>query len=269
MDNVRLTRSKTTDSSVQVRLANELLKQLDTSTPKKTAFNRSAKTRRSPVRSDDEIYEEVTIIPRTKTEQVSAVIENIDKVHVSDDIKKNSKTSTDDKYFDKNLDCDKLDKTNQNNNTSNMNNTGDHTLAKLLGKGQAKAISRFHEPPTFHHASSNATTFLHDYDRAALINGWDFATKISYLTIHMVGPAGKWFEFYINDRTNVNKTWDEVKNDIKKKFNGGEDTRQQKYREREQQPYEDIRSYFLEKQMLAYDFDPGYPFDVFRSEFTK
>lgn len=224
----RVTRSMS--QPIEVQLSKDLISKQERLNETLSPFERSQKIRRSPTKSiEDDIYEPVT------------VRENVRLLKFEDAPAKKQEAPVHEGHI-------KL-------------------LEELVGNGKMTTIPQYHEPPTFHHASGNPQTFLRDYDRAALINGWDLAAKITYLTIYMVGPAEKWFELYLKDGNNAQKTWEDIKTDIIIKFGNSNDNKKDKYLMRSQHQDEDIKNFFFEKQMLAFEVSPEYGFTLFKQEF--
>lgn len=145
------------------------------------------------------------------------------------------------------------------------------TIAESLANPKTPAVPKFLSPPVFDPCAGNAISFIKTYDRTAAANSWDNNLKISYLGSFLEGAADLWFKKYILKPENLQNTWEDIKGDFLREFEGADVKRmmEKKLWDTKQRPRQSILSYFYELQTVFGEYDPLFNIEEFRKFFEN
>lgn len=147
----------------------------------------------------------------------------------------------------------------------------DCTLQEANTTAQSPRLPKFVSPAVFDPANSNALNFLNSYERTCIANGWTNNFKIKFLGSFLSGASNVWYNRYLEDAGNFDKTWSEVKKDFTTKFGGDSCVRLAKIKliNRKQQSSENIKNYFYDLVTLAENYNPNMNKDDFVDYFEN
>lgn len=156
-------------------------------------------------------------------------------------------------------------------NLNNQFSMANVTLRDVLQEERDPALPKFISPSTYNPSCGDILTFIQEYDRCALLNGWNNSCKLRFLRSYLLGAAEGWFLTYSSEEENANKNWDEVRNDLLVEFGGVSVKRELKARisARIQKENEDIKTYYFDLLELCRQLDPNLPKDTFREYFEN
>lgn len=134
------------------------------------------------------------------------------------------------------------------------------TLSDIIHANTTPATPKFVRANSFNPVhDTDAYTFLRNYERSALLNGWGDREKLLYFEAFLEGSAEIWFKNYKLDQSNQNKNWKDVADDFKTEYVNKDllkDLRR-KLKDRKQGDNEDILTYYYDLLDLAYRVDPN------------
>lgn len=140
----------------------------------------------------------------------------------------------------------------------------DTTIADARGTAKP-AVPTFISPPIFHPSRGLASTFIANYERTALANGWDNGLKITYFPSFLDGGASLWYKLYSSDGRNAQNTWGRIIEDFLEEFDDPDilRSRLRKLEQRKQGENETVKDYYYELKTLFYEVNQGLEFDAF------
>ena len=147
----------------------------------------------------------------------------------------------------------------------------DTTIAEAKTAAMRPAVPTFLSPQTYHPSRGLASSFIGNYERSSIANGWDNTLKIAYFGSFLEGAANLWYKLYSENPANNQKTWDNIKDDFLAEFGDPDITKAIKSRleNRKQLPNEKVKDFFYELSMLYYEYDQTMNDESFIDYFEK
>lgn len=147
----------------------------------------------------------------------------------------------------------------------------DTTIADAKTATLRPAVPTFLSPQTYHPSRGLASSFIGNYERSSIANGWDNTLKIAYFGSFLEGAANLWYKLYTENPNNKQKTWDNIKDDFLSEFGDPDISKTIKSRleSRKQLPNEKVKDFFYELSILYYEFDQTMNEEQFIEYFEK
>ena len=114
-----------------------------------------------------------------------------------------------------------------------------------------------------------ALTFLDNYERCAKSNAWSNELKIYFFFSYLQGAADKWYQLYIAEESNLDKTWDQLKRDFLEEWGPKNPKREarKKLQNLKQGRAEKTLAFYYELLFLYGTYDPSKNFEFFLDYF--
>jgi hypothetical protein len=124
--------------------------------------------------------------------------------------------------------------------------------------GRPPVLPSYVAPPVFYPATSDPAQFLRKFERCATQNGWKESIKICQLEFALADYAATWYEKYIDDISNCDNTWAQVKEDFHKRFGGHSSfgSKLNRLTQRKQGKNESVIDYYTAITAICEDIDP-------------
>ena len=143
------------------------------------------------------------------------------------------------------------------------------TVREARNTGSKPVKPQFVSPTIFNPATSNIRNFLKTYERCAAANAWQNEHKILFFGSFLEGVANGWYEGFVADPANANKTWEEIKAASIEEFEieNNDKALRIKLRNRKQAVTESIVTFFYEILALCHEINPNMPFEDIKEHF--